>query len=86
MRQLERNLGNCAIELAPSWSDQSLPCGNRAVARCAVCGSSICSDCQMECCGQSFCFQCYDYHSTHGCFLKKPSQTNQRNQDRTEAA
>jgi hypothetical protein len=85
MPQLEGNLGNCTIEYAASWSDQSLPCGKRAVVRCADCGSSICSDSEMECCGQSFCGQCYDYHAMHGC-LKKPIQGNQRTQDRTEAA
>jgi hypothetical protein len=83
--QVENQLGNCTIEYAASWSDQSLPCGKRAVARCADCGSSICSDCSLECCGRSFCGQCYDYHMKHIC-LRKPVQSGQGTQDRTEIA
>jgi hypothetical protein len=82
--QFEKQLGNCAIEYVASWSDQSLPCGKRAVTRCADCGSSI-SDCSLECCGRSFCGQCYDYHVKHVC-LKKSVQSDQRTQDRIEAA
>jgi hypothetical protein len=26
---------------------------------------SICSDCRTECCGDSFCGSCFDYHLTH---------------------
>jgi hypothetical protein len=85
MRQPEEDLGNCTIEYAASWFDQNLPCGKLAVARCADRGSSICSDCQEECCGHSFCVQCYDYHMTHGC-SRKPVQSDQRTQDRTEVA
>ena len=83
--QFENQLGNCTIEYAASWSDQSLPCGKRAVARYADCGSSICSDCSLECCGRSFCRHCYDYHVKHVC-LKKSGQSDQRTQDRTEVA
>jgi hypothetical protein len=83
--QFENQFGNCTIEYAASWSDQSLPCGNRAVARCADCGSSICSDCSLECCGRSFCGQCYDYHMKHVC-LRKPVQSDQGTRDRTEVA
>ncbi len=57
----------CQIEYAAAWSDVRLPCGKPAVTRCADCGTSICSDCEMECCGQSFCGACYDYHATHSC-------------------
>src|SRR6266478_857727 len=42
-------------------------------AKCADCGASICSDCCVECCGSSFCGQCYDYHVTHSC-ARKPVQ------------
>jgi hypothetical protein len=42
MPHFENQLGNCAIEYAAAWSDQSLPCGRRAVARCADCGTAIC--------------------------------------------
>lgn len=74
MPQLERQMrANCEIEYAASWSDQSLPCGKRAVARCADCGTSICSDCLTECSGQTFCVQCYDYHVAQSC-VKKPVQ------------
>ena len=41
--QVENQLGNCTIGYA-AWSDQSLLCGKLAVARCADCGSSICSE------------------------------------------
>ena len=64
---------NCRIEYVSSDSDVGLLCGKPAVARCADCGSSICSDCCVECCGNSFCGQCYDYHVTHAC-VKKPAQ------------
>jgi hypothetical protein len=74
MSRLENKLGNCEIEYAASYSgDQSLLCGKRAIARCADCGSAICSECRFECCGDSFCDQCFDYHGTHTC-LKKPVQ------------
>jgi hypothetical protein len=48
------------------------PCGKPAVAKCAD-GSSICSDCSVECCGDSFCGQCCEYNVTHSC-LRKPVQ------------
>jgi hypothetical protein len=64
---------NCQIEYVASDSDIGELCGKPAVTRCADCGSSICSDCCVECCGESFCGQCYDYHVTHTC-VKKPAQ------------
>jgi len=64
----------CQIEYAPAWSDVGLPCGKPAVTRCADCGTAICSYCQLECCGDSYCELCYDYHLTHSC-LKKPVQS-----------
>jgi hypothetical protein len=62
---------NCQIEFAND--DVGMPCGKPAVAKCADCGVSICDDCSTECCGQSFCGQCYDYHATHSC-VRKPVQ------------
>ena len=41
----------CQIEYAASGSDVGMPCGKIAVARCADCGTTICSCC-IECCGQ----------------------------------
>jgi len=61
------------IEYVSSDSDVGMPCGKAAVAKCADCGMSICSDCSQECCGHSFCGQCYDYHVTRSC-VKKPVQ------------
>jgi hypothetical protein len=61
----------CQIEYVSSDSDVGMPCGKPAVVRCADCGSAICSDCQMECCGQSFCEVCYDYHLKTSC-VRKP--------------
>lgn len=52
-------------------SDIGMPCGKRAVAKCADCREAICSDCSTECCGDSFCGQCNDYHVTHSC-VRKP--------------
>jgi hypothetical protein len=74
----------CQIEYVSSDSDIGMPCGKTA-AKCADCGAAICSDCCVECCGDSFCELCYDYHVTHSC-VRKPVQTDQRTQDRTEAA
>ena len=62
---------NCQIEFAND--DVGMPCGMPAVARCADCGSPIFSDCRVECCGESFCGQCYDYHLRNSC-LRKPVQ------------
>jgi len=62
---------SCQIESA-NESD-TVRCGKPAVAECADCGASICSACRTECCGQSFCDHCYDYHASYSC-LRKPSQ------------
>ncbi len=64
---------NCQIEYGQNGGIVPLPCGKRAVAKCTDCGASICSYCRLECCGDSFCGQCYDYHVMHSC-LKKPVQ------------
>ena len=45
-------------------------CGKTAVAKCVECGFSICSDCNKECCDDSFCGLCYEYHTTHSCLRK----------------
>jgi hypothetical protein len=63
----------CQIEYVSSDSDIGTPCSNRAVATCSDCGSAICSDCCLECCGESFCGQCYDYHVANSC-VRKPVQ------------
>jgi hypothetical protein len=62
---------NCQIEFAND--DMGMPCGKPAVAKCADCGSSICDDCRVECCGDSFCGQGYDYHLNNFC-ARKPVQ------------
>jgi hypothetical protein len=41
------------------------------------CGISICSDCRTECCRESLCDYCYDYHVTYSCLRKEP-QTNKQ--------
>ncbi len=38
--------------------------------------------CRTECCGDSYCGQCYDYHKTHTC-VRKPVQSEYRSQERT---
>jgi hypothetical protein len=58
---------NCQIEYASSDSDVGMQCGKPAVAKCGDCGNAICDVCRAECCGSSFCSQCYDYHVTHSC-------------------
>jgi hypothetical protein len=73
---------NCEIEYAASWSDQGLPCGKRAMVECADCGKAICEECRMECCGDSYCGYCYDYHETYTC-VRKPVQTERRPHERT---
>jgi hypothetical protein len=61
------------------------PCDKPAVGVCADCGTTIWSDCRRECCGASFCVQCYDSHVAHVC-LRKPVQSDHWNQKRNEAA
>jgi hypothetical protein len=68
-----RALPLCQIEYVSSDSDVGTPCGKTAVARCSDCGSSICADCRVACCGTSFCEFCYDYDVTHSC-VRKPVQ------------
>jgi len=58
-----------------SDSDVGTQCHKPAVATRADCRSAICSACCMECCGQSFCVVCGDYHATHFC-VRKPVQSN----------
>ena len=70
--------GFCQLEYVSSDSDVGVPCVKPAVAKCADCGAAICSECQLDCCGNSFCELCYDYHLTHSC-LRKPVQ-NELNQ------
>jgi hypothetical protein len=83
--QRKRINSSCEIEYAASWSDQGLPCGKPAVAECADCGKAICEECQMECCGNSYCVACYEYHDAHSC-LRKPVQGERRIHERTETA
>jgi len=61
----------CQIEYGSSGKADAMPCGKPAIARCLDCGTSICEECRVECCGDSFCGQCYDYHVEHSC-LRKP--------------
>jgi hypothetical protein len=68
---------NRQIEFVSSDSDNGMPCGKPVVTKCADCGAAICSDCHIECCGQSFCEPCYDYHVTHFC-LRKPVQNERQ--------
>jgi hypothetical protein len=55
------------------------------VGVCADCGTTIWSDRRRECCGDSFCGQCYDSHVAHVC-LRKPVQSEHWNQERPQAA
>src|SRR5216683_100591 len=45
---------NCQIEFVSSDTDNGVPCGKPAVTNCADCGVAICSNCRLECCGDSF--------------------------------
>ena len=76
---------DCQIEYGPLQSANGLPCGRSSVAECADCGKAICEKCRMECCADSWCDWCYDYHVTHTC-LRKPVKAERRTQERTETA
>jgi len=65
---------NCGCVFVDSDSDVGTPCGRTAIATCSDCGTAICDDCCVLCCGQSLCGVCYDYHATASC-LRKPVQT-----------
>jgi hypothetical protein len=60
----------CQVEFGRSERADTVPCGKPAIAECADSGAAICSECRSECCGDSFCGQCYDYHVTHSCVRK----------------
>jgi hypothetical protein len=75
----------CQIEYVSSDSDVGMPCGKPAVAKCRDCGSAICDDCRTECCGESFCVVCYDYHLTNSC-VKKPVQNESRYEGRAASS
>jgi hypothetical protein len=64
---------NCQIQYVSSDRDVGMPCGKTAVAKCGDCGTLICLGCSTECCGDSFCGQCYDYHVANSC-VRKPVQ------------
>ena len=63
----------------------TVACEKPAVGVCADCGTTIWSDCRRECCGASFCVQCYDSHVAHVC-LSKPVQSDHMDRERNEAA
>jgi hypothetical protein len=54
-------------------------------SRSADCGSPICQGCLVECCGETFCEYCADYHQTHDC-VRKPIQAERRAHGRDSAA
>jgi len=54
-------------------SDSPHRATSQLVGRCADCGTAVCAECRFECCGDSFCVSCYDYHRTHAC-VRKPVQ------------
>ena len=61
---------SCQIEFGNGGN--AIRCGGPVVAECADCGSSICSGCRTECCGESFCDYCYAYHVAHpGCDIAR---------------
>jgi hypothetical protein len=64
---------NCESVFVDSDSDVGIPCGRTAIATCSDCGTAICEDCCVECCGQPFCGVCYGFHATSSC-LRKPVQ------------
>jgi hypothetical protein len=69
--QPERINPSCEVEYPGFWTGYGLPCGKPSVAECADCGFSICEKCRMECCGDSYCIPCYEWHSTNRC-VRKP--------------
>jgi len=81
MEQLDYNL---LFRWFVGLNRSRLPFAKRAVAECADCGKAICDGCRMECCGDSYCGQCYDYHETHTC-VRKPVQSERRSQERSTA-
>ena len=61
---------NCESVYVDSDSDIGVLCGRTAIANCSDCGTAICEDCCVECCGQSLCGVCYDYHVAGSCLRK----------------
>ena len=67
---------SCLIDFDNGNGD-TIRCGKPTVADCSDCGISICNDYRTECCGQSFCDQCYDYHAEYSC-LRKAAHTEEQ--------
>jgi hypothetical protein len=63
----------------------SFPCDRPTVGVCADCSTTIWSDSRRECCGESFCGQCHDFHVAHVC-VTKLVRSDPKNQERAEAA
>jgi len=61
---------NCESVYVDSDSDIGVLCGRTAIANCSDCGTAICEDCCVQCCGQSLCGVCYDYHVAGSCLRK----------------
>jgi hypothetical protein len=75
----------CQIEYVSSNSADGLPWGRASVAECADCGKVLCEKCRTECCGDSYCWQCYDYHVARTC-IRKPIRGERRIHERTGTA
>jgi len=54
-------MDRCAMVYTSGGGAQPYPCERPAVANCADCGAKVCSRCQNQCCGESFCDPCWDY-------------------------
>ena len=76
---------NCEVVYVAHSSDQGLPCGKRAVAECDDCGTAICEECRLTCCGDSWCPSCYNFHITNAC-VRKPMQAESLPQSNAQSA
>jgi hypothetical protein len=64
-------MDRCAMVYTSGGGAPPYPCERPAVAPCADCGAAICTQCQNQCCGESFCDSCWVYHLWSSC-VRKP--------------
>ena len=76
----------CQIEFDDASGAETVRCGKPSIAQCADCGAAICIQCRTECCEESFCDYCYEYHVANYCLPKSAQRERPVHADQDAAA